>query len=128
MQYNEFIKKLQSTTGLVDEEAAVRATEATVSTLSERISAEEAMDMAAQLPEEIKQYTDVDEHAQRFSVDEFFDRVSKKEGANRKEAEQHSRAVMSVLNDAVTSGEIEDIKDQLPDDFDILFKAPPNVY
>lgn len=128
MDYNEFINKIQASTGIVEEKDAVRAAQATLNTLSERITGDEAHDMAAQLPEQIKEFTNVDEYAQRFSADEFFERVSKKEGTNRKEAEQHSRAVIHVIKDAITGGEIDDLKDQLPEDFEVLFKAPPNVY
>lgn len=128
MDYNEFINKVQASTGIVEEKDAVRATQATLNTLSERITGDEARDMAAQLPQQIKSFTDVDEHGQRFSVDEFFDRVSDKEGTNRKEAEQHSRAIIHVMKDAITGGEIDDLKDQLPEDFEVLFMAPPNVY
>jgi hypothetical protein len=39
------------------------------------------------------------------------------------DAVQHARAVIAVLQEAVSPGEIEDVRSQLPRDFDRLFKA-----
>jgi uncharacterized protein (DUF2267 family) len=39
------------------------------------------------------------------------------------DAVQHARAVIAVLQEAVSPGEIEDVRSQLPRDFDRLFEA-----
>jgi uncharacterized protein (DUF2267 family) len=49
-----------------------------------------------------------------FSLDEFFQRVSIREDVPLATAREHARAVMSVLRDALSKGEFEDIRAQLP--------------
>ena len=48
------------------------------------------------------------------SLDDFFQRVSMLEGVPLETAVEHARAVMSVLRDALSEGEFEDIREQLP--------------
>ncbi|MBV9453912.1 MAG: DUF2267 domain-containing protein, partial [Rubrobacter sp.] len=55
MQYEEFLEKVQDRIGPADPTEARRAVNAALSTLSERISGGEAKDLAAQLPEELKE-------------------------------------------------------------------------
>jgi uncharacterized protein (DUF2267 family) len=60
---------------------------------------------------------------ERFSVDDFFLRVAAKETADLPDAAHHARAVIAVLQKAITTGELEDIRAQLPDNYRPLFEA-----
>lgn len=80
----------------------------------------EAADLAAQLPGEIASYLQGGK-SESIGLKEFFERVGKREGITAAEAEQHARAVLSVLSEAVTQGEIEDICSQLPVEYLALF-------
>jgi uncharacterized protein (DUF2267 family) len=92
-------------------------------TLGHRLAGGEASNLAAQLPDEIGRYLEETHEMERFSLDEFFRRVSQQEGANSPDAAHHARAVVSVLREAVTPGEIADVRAQLPATYDPLFES-----
>lgn len=124
MQYHEFIGQIQHKARLGSLGDAVRAANATLQTLAERLPGDEADHLAAQLPYEIGRF--IREHAtgaERFSVDEFYNRVTDREGIDKPQAVFHARAVIEVLQQAVSAGEIEQIRNQLPDDFLPLFSG-----
>jgi uncharacterized protein (DUF2267 family) len=124
MQYHEFIGHVQHRARLGSLGDAVRAANATLQTLAERLPSEEAEHLAAQLPYEIGRF--IREHAtgfERFSVDEFFNRVTDREGIDKPEAVFHARAVLEVLREAVSAGQIEQIRNQLPGEFTTLFDS-----
>lgn len=121
MQYNEFIGLVQKRAGLDTEDEARRAIEATFSTLAERLRAGEAGDLAAQLPEELQSYLTGQETKKTFGIDEFYEKVSYKESIGYPQVREHARAVMSVVQEAVSPGELRDILAQLPDGYTDLF-------
>lgn len=123
MQYDEFVGEVQNRARLPSRGDAVRAIQATLETLAERIALGEASDLAAQLPPELGTYLRDVEKTERFAVDEFFLRVAAKETADLPDAVHHARAVIDVLQEAVTPGEIDDLRAQLPDDYNPLFEA-----
>jgi len=123
MKHDEFIGRVQHYARLASRGDAERATRATLETLGERLAGGEPKDLASQLPPEIGlhllQYGGIGE---RFSLDEFYRRVSEREGEDLPKAVFHARAVIRVLNEAVSKGEIEDIFAQLPPEFDRFFQ------
>jgi uncharacterized protein (DUF2267 family) len=123
MQYSEFVGKVQHRAQLATAGQAVHAIHATLETLSERLSGGEAEDLASQLPQEIGYYLRVARTTERFGMDEFFDRVSAREGVSVRHAMHHARVVLSVLTEAVTPGEIEDVRAQLPENLKWLFNV-----
>ncbi|MBD3402573.1 DUF2267 domain-containing protein [candidate division GN15 bacterium] len=124
MQYSDFIGHVQHRARLDSQNDAVRATRATLQTLAERIGGGEPADLAAQLPGEIGYYLTNDTGADPFSVDEFINRVSRRAEVEFATARNHARAVFDVIRDAISQGEFEDIRAQLPDDYRELFEAP----
>ena len=56
-------------------------------------------------------------------MDEFFWRVSQREGIDLTDATYHARIVIALLKEVVTMGEIENVKAQLPKDFAKLFEV-----
>jgi uncharacterized protein (DUF2267 family) len=123
MQYDEFVGEVQNRARLPSRGDTVRAIQATLETLAERISPGEASDLAAELPPELGTFLEGTEATERFPVDDFFLRVAAKEAADLPDAVHHARAVMEVLLESVTTGEMEDVRNQLPDDFAPLFEA-----
>ena len=59
----------------------------------------------------------------RFSLDEFLQRVAKREKVDLPDATYHARAVISVLQEAVTGNQIEHVLAQLPNEYRPLFTA-----
>jgi len=126
MKYDEFIAQVQQRARLNSHEEAQRATQATLATLGERITGTEANDLASQLPPEMAQYLEKapDETGQSFALDEFFWRISQREGVDLNESTYHARVVAALLGEVVTRGEIENVQAQLPSDFAKLFDVP----
>ena len=124
MKYNQFIELVRRRAHLSSESEAQRATQATLETLAAYISPKERHDAASQLPKVIKEYMQQPflaagkppapspESSQ--IVEDFFQRVSILEEVPLETAREHARAVMSVLRDALSKGEFEDIRAQLP--------------
>jgi uncharacterized protein (DUF2267 family) len=123
MQYDEFVGEVQNRARLPSRGDTVRAIQATLETLAERVAPGEADDLAAQLPPELGVFLREPDTTERFSVDDFFLRVAAKETADLPDAAHHARAVLAVLQEAVTTGELEDIQAQLPDNYKPLFEA-----
>ena len=125
MKYEQFIKHVQEEAQIESPEAAQRATQATLETIKERIVGNEASQLAAQLPKEIGQYLHgrEGEDGGYFKVDEFYQRVSQKEGEELSVAANHAKAVFTVLQQAVTPGEFADVRANFSADYDELLGA-----
>ena len=123
MEYQEFVERVEDRITPTQTAAAELAIASTLSTLGERITGEEAEDLAAQLPEEMKGPLHGETgDAEEFSLDEFYERVARREGVSVEEATEHVAAVMGVLRDAVSGGEVEDVISQLPPEFEPLLR------
>jgi uncharacterized protein (DUF2267 family) len=99
---------------------AERATQATLTTLAERLSAGEARDVAEQLPSELRPWLTAEGGPEPFHVDEFLRRVAERELVDPATAERHARAVMAALGRAVSPDELHDMASELPKDFEPL--------
>ncbi|HEM61165.1 MAG TPA: DUF2267 domain-containing protein [Chloroflexi bacterium] len=122
MQHKEFVGQVQHRARLATEGEAVRAVRATLNTLAERLFGNEAENLAAQSPREIGHYAREMDKSESFDVDEFFRRVAEREELDLPVSMYHAQAVISVLEDAVSKGEMDDVRAQLPDDYGRLFE------
>ncbi len=123
MNFDEFTGKVQNKAKLASTDEALTAIRATLETLAERTAGEEAQNLAAQLPAEIGKFLSQPHVVERFSLADFFDRVTEKEGVDKPVAVFHARAVIDVLQEAVSVGEMEDLRSQLPDEWAPLFET-----
>ena len=123
MQYEEFVGEVQHRARLGSQADAVRAIQATLATLAERLPIDEAKHLAAQLPPAIGHYLQGSNGSERFSLNHFFERVAARERADLADAVHHARAVVSVLNEAITAGQLEQVRSTLPDEFKPLFES-----
>jgi uncharacterized protein (DUF2267 family) len=124
MKGDQFIAEVRNLAELENNEEAEKAIRATLETLKERLAGNEPSNLAAQLPPEVASYVEGDGGRQSFSVDEFYDRVAQREGVGHDEAVRHARAVATVVQTAVTGGEIDDVRSQLGNDYEELFGQP----
>lgn len=124
MKHDEFIGQVQHRARLSSRGDAEIATRATLETLAERLAGGEANDLASQLPRGFAEYlrAGLAGEGERFSVQEFFERVSERERVDLPKAVYHARAVISVLYDAVSPGEMADVRAQLPAEYSRLFE------
>ena len=121
MNDEQFIAEVKNLAELDADEDAWKVIGATLETLKERLAGEEPSDLAAQLPPEIAPYVEGDGGQESFSVEEFYERVAQKEGVGKDEAVRHARAVATVVQTAVTEGELDDIRSQLSAGYGELF-------
>lgn len=122
MNYDDFVMQVRDRAHLGTSDDALKAIQATLEVLSERLSQEEANDLASQLPKEFKPYLTQQKETESFDVNEFFRRVSKRERVELDDAGNHAKAVVSVICDAVSPGELRDVLGELPEDYDRLFE------
>ncbi len=124
MKGDQFIAEVRNLAEFANNEEAEKATRATLETLRERLAGNEPSNLAAQLPPEIASYVEGPGSGESFSVEEFYDRVAQKEGVGRDEAVKHARAVATVVQTAVTGGEVDDVRSQLGNEYEELFGQP----
>lgn len=123
MKHDEFIEEVQARARLSSPADAEKATRATLEVLGERLAGGEPENLAAQLPAEIGRHLEENEGAERLTLDEFLARISERSGADLPDAVHQTRAVISVVTDAVTEGEVEKVRGQLPREYQPLFES-----
>jgi uncharacterized protein (DUF2267 family) len=121
MTYEDFITAV-ATRAEVPQEQARAITDATLETLSERISGGETEDLAAQpeVPDRLGdrvRKTPVREDAQPFGVDDFVSRVAQRAGVDRSLAQAGAHAVFRTVRDAVPAHEFGDVLSQFSRDY-----------
>jgi uncharacterized protein (DUF2267 family) len=101
-------------------------TEATLGTLTERISGGEAGDLAERMPDQLRGYLIKNrELADPFSFDEFVRRVSVRAGVEPDVAERGIRAVLQTMPSIVGQRRFDEALSQLPREFWNLVQAAP---
>ena len=121
MKYEEFINQVQERADVDNRRAALVAIEATLKTLGERLTDKEAEHLAAQLPPEIGRFLTVVDTNKSFDLETFYEHVSRRESIGEPMSRKHARAVLSVVEETVTPGELRDVLAQLPDEYLTLF-------
>ncbi len=124
MQYEKFIDRVRQRDGLDSFDEAEEAARATLTTLGDYLAGGEGQDLASQLPQGLAEHLHrkPSSRAEFFSLDDFLQEVGEREGVNFDEAKAHARASTSVLQEAVSGGEMKDIRRQFPSEFDPLFE------
>ncbi len=123
MDFDQFMGDVQHRARMATTGEAVRATYATLRTMGERLYGDEAENLAAQLPPEIGIYLRAAGEQKTFPLDKFFERAAHYEEVDLPESVHHTRAVVATLQEAVTAGEMSDVRAQLPDEYAPLFEA-----
>lgn len=117
-----FVDAVQAETPLGGE--APEAVEATLETLSERITEGEGEDIAAYLQGDSERWVVDHENpeAEDFSADEFARRVAERADVTEDLAEEYIIDVTNTLGDVVPDREIDRVIAQLPDEYGALFE------
>jgi uncharacterized protein (DUF2267 family) len=116
--FDEFIERVKRRADL-DRLEAERAAQTVLETLAERLAAREVEDLQAALPKWFREALErgkVRAHGapRSMSLDEFVDRVARKEGVAFDVAFEHTRAVFATLAEALPPTELRDILHELP--------------
>lgn len=129
MQHDELIGQVQSRAKLASRGEAERAVRSTLETLGERLPEGLTDNLAAQLPHEVGEHLRRTEMlgglgtGERFSRDEFVNRVAERSGADRPQAVYQARVVFELLDEATTGGLMDRVREALPDDVRTLTSA-----
>ncbi len=116
MRYREMIKKVQQYSGFSDSESE-NALVAFISILSKRLTPDERMDFASQLPAELQdtvvsmEMTDED-----MTMEDMLETMADEQNIDEDHAKKQILAAWQTLKDAIGKSEIEDIRSQLPKD------------
>lgn len=122
MQHDEFVDELQHRIDADSHGETHHTAHAVLETLGERIQADEAKDLAGPLPMEIDRYLVEADGGQRFGWNEFVERVAERENADYPDAQYHAQAVMTLVDEAVPESELQDLRANLPAEYDDLFE------
>lgn len=127
MDEQQFLSNVEALADLESTDEASAATEATLAVFGSRLTEPEAENLAAQLPEEFGSDLTWESgtEPESFDAEAFVDRVRERERddsrVDESNAETHAKAAASTLADAVSSGELNDIRAQLPGGYERLF-------
>lgn len=125
MRSDEFLKYVIEEGGPSDPESAAVVTRTVLDNLGKRLEGGEVADLAAQLPEELQESLTRHSSAEpvRDDGDDFLYRIAEQLGADidPETAGTYVRAVLATLQAAVSEGEINDLRSQLPTGFAPLF-------
>jgi uncharacterized protein (DUF2267 family) len=126
MREAEFLDQVQVRADLPTTERAEEITTGVLETLGERLPFGEQDRLAAQLPTPLKELlhqrprTDK-RNTDRYPLGEFYQRVAARTDTSVREARSLSAVVVSVLMEAVSRGEIEDVIEELGGRYRTLF-------
>jgi uncharacterized protein (DUF2267 family) len=122
MRFDDFILRVQEQARLNRREEAITVTRAVLETLGERLDRKVRNGVEAQLPNELKEFLLARvEHSDQYGIEEFYNRVGARADLKYEDATERTRQVLSVLRQAVAGGEIEDILEDLPSEYGVLF-------
>ncbi|WP_164929007.1 DUF2267 domain-containing protein [Gloeobacter violaceus] len=125
MDHDQFVKKVRVEAGLDSQVQALSAIQAVLEILREHMAGREPHHLAAQLPQGIAAFLspleNADARGERFALDEFYERIAQKAGIDVAEAERRARAVVEVLTEAVSEGEMRDVRGHFPKEYQQLF-------
>ena len=127
MQFDDFIQKVQEQTRLATREESIVITRAVLETLGERLDRKVRNGVEAQLPKELKDFLLARvESTDQYELAEFYNRVAARADLKHQNGIEHTRQVLSVLRQAIARGEIRDILESLPGEYEELFKHEPS--
>ncbi|MFW6253642.1 MAG: DUF2267 domain-containing protein [Chitinivibrionales bacterium] len=117
MRLEEMVSEVKHRAHIESNDEAVRVLSATIYTLGERIGRVEAKKMAQQLPNELGQIITRASNFGTYPLEEFYDHVAERTGVEYARAVEQANAVMQVLQEAVSQGEMEDVFTNLPTEY-----------
>ncbi|WP_277556126.1 DUF2267 domain-containing protein [Halobaculum limi] len=117
MDFDEFTGAVTHRLELSGTGEAVRATRATLMTLGRRIPVDNAEDLAASLPMEVKWYLTgaPAEHGTRFDWNDFLDEVAAIENVDRATAAYHARVIVDLVRTLVPESDFQQLRGLLPE-------------
>jgi uncharacterized protein (DUF2267 family) len=130
MQFDDFIRAVQEQARLDTRDESIVITRAVLETLGERLDRKVRNGIEAQLPNELKDFLlarKENANADRYDLAAFYSRVGARADLKYQAAIERTWQVLSVLRQAISGGEMQDIMESLPSEYAELFEQePPN--
>jgi len=120
MDYQEIIELIGREAGGLPDDEAERAAEAVLRVLAARLPRGEERRLLQELPAEMKPWVYTEQDAEAFDIDEFLDRIAKREDVDIETALAHARAVFAALGQALSPEAVTHLAASLPQTFDPL--------
>jgi uncharacterized protein (DUF2267 family) len=112
MKYREMIKRVQNYSGFSDSESK-EALQLMVETLSVHLTEGERKDFASQLPQELEDIALTVLPTEQNSNEDILRQFMELQDIDEPRAKKQIKAAWKAIKDAISPGEIEDIKAQL---------------
>ncbi len=125
MRYEEFVDQVRRKLGVRDPEPIERVVIATLSTLGQRINKVDRQILSSPLEPRLKQAILRYPEADRFDLEEFYNRVGARANVGYAEAVEGSRAVIAALRELEGDPEMEKVLGKLPSEYRELFGEEP---
>lgn len=122
MEPSEFYTIVRQQADLESNGEAETAARAVLETLSERLSPDEAEEIAGELPNELAGVLETEDAGEEFGPDEFIARVEKRAGVDEEFATLATRATTHALEDSVGEAFVG-VREQFPAEYDGLFAS-----
>ena len=128
MKRKELVERVKAAGHLKGNDEAERLLIAVIETLGQRLYSTERKKLSSEMPGDLKEILDrrkdfsfSRENRDRFSIQEFYNRVGERAGVGHRRAQRLTGAVMSVIIDgAVSRGTMNEILKNLPEEYRIL--------
>lgn len=134
MRYPEFIARVMENADFESRDQAELVIKEALATLGERIYRTERDKLAAQLAKELREYLSSRAEPEtmrgdtdRYMLEEYYNRVSARTEVGFPEVIEQSRAVMRVLQEAISRPVLKEILQDLPEEYRELFSEEPQT-
>lgn len=122
MNEQELLAYVSTVTG-TDRDRSERITRAFLETLGARLPNAEAADLAAQLPEGLKSSLHpTAPEVEKLTMEEFLTRFAREADISNDQAPRMAGAVWQALEQSVSAGELEQVRQVLPKEFVAVFR------
>lgn len=115
MTYRQLIKRMQHYSGFSDSESK-NALEIFVKNLGSRLTIGERKDFASQLPPELQDFAMSNRMTKVRTAQGFIDEFRNEEDISEERAKKQIFTAWKVIKEAISEGEVRDIRAQLPGD------------
>ncbi len=122
MHYDQFVAAVRQGAFMVSDDEAEAAIRATLETLSDVLSWEEANALAEQLPEEMASYVRESAAGEDLGLDDFLNRIAYREGVDVEVADIHAQVVLQTVKVSVSPGTVGKVLGRLPEGYRRLFR------
>lgn len=115
MTYKELIRRVQDYSGFSDRESE-DSLRLIVETLSSRLEEDGRENFASQLPQELESVALGPQETDTFTSSDMYEELSQLENIDRSHVKRQLMAVWEALKDALSAGQLNELRSQLPKD------------